>query len=97
MAQNCITTMTTNNVRLNANQYGAVVSWAFNVGCGAARSSTLIKRLNAGQAPRTVLDEELPQWNKGNGKPIAGLTRRRKAEVDLSHQPTNQGALPAKC
>lgn len=97
VAQNCITTMTTNNVRLNANQYGAVVSWAFNVGCGAAKSSTLIKRLNSGQAPATVIDSELPQWNKGNGKPIAGLTRRRKAEVDLSHKPTSQGALPAKC
>lgn len=89
--------MTANPVTLNANQYGALVSWAFNVGCGAAKSSTLIKDLNAGKNARTVIDTELPKWNKGNGKPIAGLTRRRKAEVDLSHVATSQGALPAKC
>lgn len=84
-------------VKLNANQYGALVSWAFNVGCGNAKTSTLIGRLNKGEDPKTVIADELPQWNKGGGKPIAGLTRRRKAEVDLANQATDQGALPAPC
>jgi len=82
-------------VTLNANQYGALVSWAFNVGCGAAGSSTLVSRLNKGENPKTVIATELPKWNKGNGKPIPGLTRRRKAEVDLANTATNDPALPS--
>jgi len=38
-------------VTLNANQYGALCSWAFNEGCGNVGSSTLISRLNAGEDP----------------------------------------------
>lgn len=96
-AQQCITLATAGPVTLNANQYGALVSWAFNVGCGNVKSSTLLRRLNRGENPKAVIESELPQWNKGKGKPIAGLTRRRKAEVDLANTPTSQGALPAKC
>ena len=29
------------------------------------------------------MSEELPRWDKANGKPLAGLTRRRAAEVAL--------------
>lgn len=82
---------------LNANQYGALVSWAFNVGCGASGSSSLIRRLNQGGDPNTVASEELPQWNKGNGQVIPGLTRRRAAEVNLFKTPTEVGALPVGC
>ena len=96
-AQQCITLATGNPVKLNANQYGALVSWAFNVGCGNVKSSSLIARLNKGEDPKAVIARELPQWNKGGGKPIAGLTRRRQAEVALANQPTSQGALPVIC
>ncbi|GIZ40875.1 hypothetical protein CKM354_000419600 [Cercospora kikuchii] len=81
-------------VRLNANQYGALVSWAFNVGCGNTASSTLVKRLNAGENPNTVAAEELPKWNKAGGQPVAGLTRRRAEEVQLFQTATSNGALP---
>lgn len=93
--QNCITLDTTSNVVLNANQYGALVSWAFNVGCGATGSSTLIARLNNGEAPNTVAAEELPKWNKGGGQVLPGLTRRRAEEVELHRTATSVGALPA--
>ncbi|KAK7414850.1 hypothetical protein QQX98_006365 [Neonectria punicea] len=97
VAQQCITLDTTSDVVLNANQYGALVSWAFNVGCGASGSSTLIRRLNNGEDPNTVAGEELPKWNKGNGEVIPGLTRRRAAEVDLFQTASNVAALPAGC
>lgn len=84
-------------MQLNANQYGALVSWAFNVGCGNSGSSTLIQRLNDGQDPNTVAADELPQWNKGGGEVLPGLDRRRAAEVDLFQTPTDKGALPAPC
>jgi lysozyme len=93
--QNCITMQTASSVVLNANQYGALVSWAFNVGCGATSTSTLISRLNAGGAPNTVAAEELPRWNRAGGQVLPGLTRRRNAEVALHRTATSVGALPA--
>ena len=93
--RDCITLDTTSQVTLNANQYGALVSWAFNVGCGNTGSSSLISRLNAGEEPNTVAAEELPKWNKASGEVLPGLTRRRAAEVDLFKVGTSEGALPA--
>lgn len=82
--QTCITRNVADNVHLSENQYGALVSWAYNVGCGNAASSTLIKRLNAGEDPSTVLEQELPKWNKAGGKVLPGLVSRRNREVELS-------------
>jgi len=85
------------SVTLNPNQYGAMVSWAFNVGCGAARSSTLVSRLNAGQDPNTVAREELPKWNRGDNGVLPGLTRRRAAEVVLFTTTASGVTLPVPC
>lgn len=82
---------------LNANMYGALVSWAFNVGNGNVKSSTLIKRLNAGEKELTVIEQELPKWNKAGGQTLPGLTRRRAAEVSLAKKATSTGALPVGC
>lgn len=81
-------------VRLNANQYGALVSWSFNVGCGNMLSSTLVRRLNAGEDPNTVAAQELPKWDKAGGQVVSGLTRRRNEEVQLFQTSTSSGALP---
>ncbi|KAJ7310708.1 lysozyme-like domain-containing protein [Mycena albidolilacea] len=94
-AQDCITLKTAARVKLNENQYGALVSWAFNEGCGAVTTSTLLKRLNEGQNPNTVIKAELPKWNIGGGHPIAGLTRRRAAEVKLALKPSSKQVIPA--
>tara|TARA_R110002003_G_scaffold45_17_gene3617 strand:+ start:5866 stop:6117 length:252 start_codon:yes stop_codon:yes gene_type:complete len=80
---------------LNANQYGALVSWAFNVGGGNVQSSTLLRRLNAGEAPNTVIAQELPKWNQAGGQVLPGLMRRRAAEVSLAQTAASVGALPA--
>lgn len=64
-------------------QVAALVSFVYNVGVGALESSTLRRRLNAGEPPASVVAEELPKWNKAAGKPLQGLTNRRKAEVEL--------------
>eukprot|EP01128_Nolandella_sp_AFSM9_P012782 TRINITY_DN9610_c0_g1_i1.p1 TRINITY_DN9610_c0_g1~~TRINITY_DN9610_c0_g1_i1.p1 ORF type:complete len:207 (-),score=44.86 TRINITY_DN9610_c0_g1_i1:129-656(-) len=68
-------------VKLSCNEFAALVSWAFNVGCGASGSSTLMKKLNAGD--RQAVPSELARWNKAGGRVLAGLTRRRKAEGDM--------------
>jgi GH24 family phage-related lysozyme (muramidase) len=79
-------------------QQAALVSWAFNVGLGAVESSTLRKRLQAGEDRVTVVQQELPRWNKADGRELAGLTRRRAAEVALftGRQPVEPDATPGR-
>ncbi|KAI1292918.1 lysozyme-like domain-containing protein [Xylaria venustula] len=93
--QNCITQQTASLVVLNANEYGALVSWAYNVGCGNSASSSLISRLNNGEDPQTVISEELPQWDESGGEVLPGLQKRRAAEVSLAETATSDPALPA--
>ncbi|EFE37483.1 hypothetical protein TRV_07824 [Trichophyton verrucosum HKI 0517] len=95
--QQSITLSTTDQVVLNANQYGALVSWAYNVGGDAAKKSSLISRLNQGQDVDVVIREELPLWNKAGGHVLPGLVRRRAAEVELASENTDQPALPVDC
>lgn len=97
MAETCITKDISDKVKLNPNQYGALVSWAFNVGCGNAGSSTLIKELNAGQNPDTVASNELPKWDEAGGVVLAGLQRRRAAEVKLFKTAASGQAHPPTC
>jgi GH24 family phage-related lysozyme (muramidase) len=65
------------------NQQAALLSWLYNVGGGAASESTLRRRINAGESAQVVIPQELPKWDKANGRLLAGLTRRRAAEVTL--------------
>ena len=60
-------------------------------------SSDLVSRMNAGEDVATVAHDELPQWNKANGEPVDGLTRRREAELQLFDAPAQFGALPVPC
>ena len=54
---------------------------AFNCGSAALERSTLLRLLNQGN--REAAAYEFLKWNKDNGKIIAGLVRRRKAEKKL--------------
>jgi GH24 family phage-related lysozyme (muramidase) len=65
------------------NRIAALVSWTYNIGIGAMQDSTLRRRILAGENPAKVVAEELPRWNKANGKELPGLTRRRAAELSL--------------
>ncbi|KAF7726812.1 hypothetical protein EC973_008413 [Apophysomyces ossiformis] len=76
------------NLKLNENQRAALTSFTYNMGPTNFKTSTLVKRLNAGEDPNTVAAEELPRWNKAGGKVFAGLVRRREAEVELFKKPT---------
>ncbi|KAF8064230.1 glycoside hydrolase family 24 protein, partial [Lyophyllum atratum] len=90
----CINGAVNKDVVLNDNQLGALTAWSFNVGCGAAKKSTLVKRLNAGEDANTVAAQELPRFNKAGGKVLKGLTRRRAAEVKLFQTPSTVKAHP---
>lgn len=69
------------NVRLNSNQADALISFTYNVGEGALKKSTLLKKVN--QERHDEVPPEFLKWNKAGGKVIKGLTRRRIAEADL--------------
>lgn len=64
-------------------QVGAIVSFAYNLGLGALEESTLRKRLLAGEEPCKVVREELPRWVHAGEAVLAGLVRRRQAEVAM--------------
>lgn len=68
-------------VELTQNQFDALVSWVFNVGAGAMRSSTLLKVLNQGLYEEAA--NQLLRWDKAGGRQMRGLTRRREAERAL--------------
>jgi lysozyme len=68
-------------VRLNQNQFDALVSFTFNVGEGAFKNSTLLRKLNKGDYQGAA--EQFPRWNKQKGKVLKGLTRRRAHEMEL--------------
>lgn len=72
------------SVSLTDNEYAALVSFAFNCGCGAFQGSTLLRRLNAGEPKPRVFSEELPKWVRGGGQVLPGLVRRREAEIALA-------------
>lgn len=68
-------------VPLTSNQFSALVSFAFNCGLAALRSSTLLKKLNVGDLNGAA--REILRWDKVNKKPVEGLTKRRKEEQKL--------------
>ena len=75
-------------VPLNQNQFDALVSFAYNVGVGALKQSTALRKLNAGDYAGAA--DALTMWTKCNGKVLAGLVRRRKEERALFLTPVTQ-------
>jgi lysozyme len=64
------------------NQFGALVSFAYNCGIANLQKSTLLRKVNANHNDPTIR-AEFAKWNKANSKVLAGLTRRREAEANL--------------
>ena len=73
------------SVELTSNQFSALVSFAYNVGLGALKSSTLLKRVNANPNDEDI-KRQFMRWNKGGGRVLKGLTKRRQSERDLYFQ-----------
>lgn len=68
-------------VPVNKNQLEALTSFAYNLGIGALKGSTLLKFLNDGNYQAAA--NQFLRWDKANGKVLAGLARRRTAERNL--------------
>lgn len=65
-------------VPLSQNEYDAFTSLAYNIGTGAFCKSTLVKKLNANDYIGAC--KQILLWDKYQGKPLAGLTKRRHEE-----------------
>ena len=72
---NCVT------VALTQNMFDALVSFSFNVGDGALKNSTLLRKLNSGDIGGAA--NEFDKWVYSGGKVVDGLVRRRAAEKAL--------------
>ncbi len=73
---------------LNQNQFDALVSFCFNCGLWAFKTSTLRQKLNAGDYAGAA--KEFPRWNKSGGKVLNGLVKRRAAEQKLFTTPVKK-------
>ncbi len=62
-------------------RFAAIIDFAYNLGTGRYRASTLRRRVDAGDWEAAKV--ELRKWNKGGGKILPGLVKRRAAEATL--------------
>jgi lysozyme len=62
-------------------EWDSIISWSFNVGSQAACGSTLVKKLQSFDYAGAC--KELLRWDRFNGAPLAGLTKRRQEEYKL--------------
>lgn len=67
---------------INQNQFDALVSFAYNLGCGNLKKSTLLKKVNLNPCDISI-SNEFAKWDKAGGKRLRGLTIRRHDEAVL--------------
>ena len=70
------TAVSDTGLKLNQNQFDALVSFAYNCGCGN------LKKLVTGRDTQKIADAML-QYNKSSGTVLVGLTKRRQTEREL--------------
>jgi len=79
--------------KLDENRFGALVSFAYNVGLGNFRRSSVLRAVRDGRpedVPRLLL-----RWTKAGGRRLRGLVRRRRAEGRLWMTPPGRRRPPA--
>lgn len=68
-------------VPLSQGEYDAFASLAFNIGSNAFCTSTLVKKLNAGDYDGAC--SEIRRWVYAGGQKLEGLVNRREAEYQM--------------
>lgn len=71
------------SVKIPASEYqkASLISFSYNVGVKAFESSTLLRKLNAGDSKGAC--DEMRRWNKAGGKVWKGLINRREVEREI--------------
>jgi lysozyme len=70
---------------LNDNQFSALVSFAYNVGLGNFKKSSVRTAVNANDF--AAVPRRLALWTKAGGRVLPGLVKRRAAEAELFATP----------
>lgn len=85
-------------VPLSAGEFAALVSFVFNLGPGQFRSSTLLRRLNAGDREAAAAEFERWVWATVDGvrMTLPGLVTRRRAERALFEESPDYSAYLEK-
>lgn len=78
-AEKCINGM---GLDLNQNQFDALVSFVFNLGCGSFTRSTLLQKIRMGDTEDHI-KTEFRKWVYSGGKILKGLVDRRENELTL--------------
>lgn len=68
-------------VKINDNQMNALVDFAYNLGFGSLKNSTLMRLVNESKFDEAA--NQFPRWVYAGGKVLPGLVRRREAEKQL--------------
>jgi len=79
-------------VEINQNEFDALVSFAYNCGEGALARSSILKCLNADD--RAGAARGFALWNRGGGRVLPGLVRRRRDEAAMFLRPVEKSAEP---
>ena len=74
-------------VRLNENEFSALVSFTYNLGVTALINSTLWTHLKNGSHDKAAA--EFPKWVKAGGRRLTGLMKRRQKERELFESPSD--------
>lgn len=78
--ENCVNRIV--KTALTQQQFDALVSLAYNIGCGAFSKSTLVKKLNINSKTEEII-KEFRRWIYSNGKVNNILVVRREREIKL--------------
>ena len=68
-------------VKINDNQMNALIDFAYNLGFGSLRNSTLMRLVNESKFEEAA--NQFPRWVYAGGKVLPGLVKRREAERQL--------------
>ncbi|KAJ3317731.1 hypothetical protein HDV06_001285 [Boothiomyces sp. JEL0866] len=69
--------------KMNQAQVASMVSFTFNLGCGAFQKSNFLTRIKNGENGNTVVEEEFSKFVHAGGQVFQGLVSRRNAEIAL--------------
>lgn len=68
---------------INQNMFDALTSLCYNIGVGAFKGSTVIKRVNVNITDQSIT-QAFEMWRNAGGKPILLGRRRREAKLYFS-------------
>jgi lysozyme len=69
------------DVPLTQGQFDALVSFAYNIGIGRFKRSTMLTLIKGGNLSSAA--DEFTKWTRAAGKKLPGLVKRRTAEQKL--------------